>query len=147
MTAKLNAKSSSKVQRRKIELKNISFGRAASNDSLGGLQKLQFFLMEESCLELVLQEDLCLYWSSAQSDTWPGRTAPGSACQSVSCQPVPCREERCFHSKLTKVSPTIPTFGKLLQCFFFFCHKTKLCKLIVNKNLWYKDQNFQNGIH
>lgn len=40
--------------RGKIELKNISFEIAGSNDSLGGLQKLQFFLMEESCLELLL---------------------------------------------------------------------------------------------
>lgn len=66
-----------------IRLQNISFVRSWSHDSLGQLQKLQLFPMEESCLDLVLKEDLCLYWSSVQSDTWPKKTALGSACQSV----------------------------------------------------------------
>lgn len=66
-----------------MRLKNISFVRSWSHDSLGLLQKLQLFLMEESCPVLVLKEDLCLYWSSVQSDTWPEKTALGSACQSV----------------------------------------------------------------
>lgn len=64
-------------------MKNNSFVRSWSHYSLGLLQKLQFFLMEESCLELVLKEDPCLYWSSVQSDTWPEKTALGSTCQSV----------------------------------------------------------------
>lgn len=62
--------------------------------------------MEESCLELVLKEDRCLYLSSVPSDTWPEKTALGSVCQSVWCQPVPCREEKGFHQNLQELEST-----------------------------------------
>lgn len=51
--AQLNAEQQQSMEVQ-IQLKNIIFIRSGSHDSLGQLQKLQFFLMEESCLELVL---------------------------------------------------------------------------------------------
>lgn len=84
-------------------MENISIVISWSHDSLELLQNLQFFPMEESCLELVLKEDLCLYWSSVPSDAWPEKTALGSVRQSVSCQPVPCREEKGFHQNLQQL--------------------------------------------
>lgn len=51
--AQLNAEQQQSMEVQ-IQMKIIIFVRSWSHDLLGWLQNLQFFLMEESCLELVL---------------------------------------------------------------------------------------------
>lgn len=63
----------------------------------------------------------------------------------VSASPLQRREVLSFKANKSKSHNT--QVWKTVAMLLSFCHKTKLCKLIVNKNLWYKDQNFQNGIY